>query len=294
MKTKLSPTEQINKKTAGLDQLALDKMVDLMYQESLAAAKCVISAKKEIAKAVQLVEEAHKKGNKTIFMGAGTSGRLGILEAVECPPTFSVDYNAFTGIIAGGNSAVYKSVEGAEDSVEQGAQDFLKTAKKGDILIGIAASGNTPYVQGALKAAKEKRYSTVLVACNDGANTKYADVFIYLPTGAEVVSGSTRLKAGTATKLALNMITTLAMVRCGKVYDNYMVDVNASNNKLRARAIRLVKIITASAEEEAEKITKQAKYNVKAAVVMIKKKTDYKKALALLKKHKGFLRKIIG
>ncbi len=294
MKTKLSPTEQINKNTTGLDRLDLDKMVDLMYQESLWAAKCVASAKKEIAKAVRLVEKAYKSGNKTIFMGAGTSGRLGILEAVECPPTFSVDYNAFTGIIAGGNTAIHKSVEGAEDSAEQGAKDFLKAAKKGDVLIGIAASGNTPYVQGALKAAKEKKYPTVLVACNDGANTKYADIFIYLPTGAEVVSGSTRLKAGTATKLALNMITTLAMVRCGKVYNNYMVDVNATNNKLRERAVRLVKIITCAAQEEAEKITKQAKYNVKAAVVMIKKNTDYKKALALLKKHKGFLRKIIG
>lgn len=293
MKSKLSPTEQINKNTGGLDRLSLDKMTTLMYKESLWAAQCVIKAKSAIAKAVDAVEKAYKKGNKTIFMGAGTSGRLGILEAAECPPTFSVSYDAFKGIIAGGNGAIHKAVEGAEDSAEQGANDFLREAKPGDILVGIAASGNTPYVQGALQAAKQKKYTTVLVACNDGANTKYADIFIYLPTGPEVISGSTRLKAGTATKLALNMITTLAMVRCGKVYKNYMVDVNASNSKLRLRAIRLVKIITGAEEQEAERVTKEACYNVKAAVVMIKKKVDYKKALALIKKHKGFLRKII-
>ncbi len=289
----LSPTEQINKNTANLDRLPINKMVDVMYKESIWAATCVNKAAPAIARAVKEVEAAYKRNSKIIFTGAGTSGRLGVLEAVECPPTFSVPFTLFTPLIAGGKKAIFKAVEGAEDNAELGAKDFLKAAKKGDILIGIAASGNTPYVQGALEAAKKAGHKTILVACNQNANRKNADIFVYLPTGAEVVSGSTRLKAGTATKIALNMITTLAMVRCGKVYKNYMVDVKASNLKLKARAARLICQITGVDEDTAQTLAKETKYNVKAAVVMVKLGIDQSEALALLKKHKGYLSKII-
>lgn len=292
-KKTLSPTEQINKNTANLDSLPVRKMVDVMYKESIWAATCVNKAAPAIAKAVAEVEKAYKSGNKIIFTGAGTSGRLGVLEAVECPPTFSVPFTLFTPLIAGGKGAIFKAVEGAEDNRELGAKDFLKAAKKGDLLIGIAASGNTPYVQGALAAAKKAGHTTILVACNKNADTSNTDIFVYLPTGAEVVSGSTRLKAGTATKIALNMITTLAMVRCGKVYKNYMVDVKASNLKLKARATRLIKQIADIEEEQAQALAEETNYNVKAAVIMAKRGVTKKQALDLLKKHKGYLSKII-
>ena len=292
-KNKLSPTEQINKNTSNLDTLPLNKMVEVMYKESITAATCVNKAAPAIAKAVKEVEAAYKRGSKIFFAGAGTSGRLGVLEAVECPPTFSVPFDLFNPLIAGGKSAIFKAVEGAEDSRELGAKDFLSEAKKGDILIGIAASGNTPYVQGALEAAKKAGHRTILVACNQNADTKNVNVFIYLPTGAEVISGSTRLKAGTATKIALNMITTLAMVRCGKVYKNYMVDVKATNNKLKARAIRLIGLASGISEEKAKALALETDYNVKASVVMAKLSVSKTQALALLKKHKGYLSKII-
>lgn len=293
IKQKLSPTEQINAKTAGIDTLPIKKMIELMYEESISAAACVNKAAPAIARAVKAVETAYKNDAKIIFAGAGTSGRLGVLEAVECPPTFSVPFDLFTPLIAGGKKAIFKAVEGAEDDRDLGALDFLNAAKKDDILIGIAASGNTPYVQGALAAAKGKKHTTVLVACNKNADTKNVDIFIYLPTGPEVISGSTRLKAGTATKIALNMITTLAMIRCGKVYKNYMVDVKASNLKLKARAVRLISTISEITQEEAQKLALETSYDVKAAIVMAKLKKSKAEALALLKKHKGYLSKII-
>lgn len=289
----LSTTEAINKNSADLDRLPVSKMIAVMHKENLAATQCVAKAAKQIEQAVKTVTAAIQNGCHVLFIGAGTSGRLGVLEAVECPPTFSVPYGLFKGIVAGGKKAVFKSVEKAEDDAAQGARDFLKSAKAGDVLIGIAASGNTPYVQGALKEARKKGHKTILVACNKNADKSYADIFICLDTGAEVVSGSTRLKAGTATKLALNMITTLSMVACGRVYKNYMVAVNASNAKLKKRAVRLISTITGMTEAAAQKLALKTNYDVKTAVVMGKLKTDIKQARALLNKHKGFLNKII-
>ncbi len=290
---KLSTTEAINKNSADLDRLPISKMIAVMHKENLAAAECVAKAAKQIEQAVKIVTKAIQAGCHILFTGAGTSGRLGVLEAVECPPTFSVPYGLFKGIVAGGRKAVFKSVENAEDDPAQGAKDFLKAAKAGDVLIGIAASGNTPYVQGALKEARSKGHTTILVACNKNADKSNADIFICLDTGAEVVSGSTRLKAGTATKLALNMITTLSMVSCGRVYKNYMVAVKATNAKLKKRAIRLISTITGISEAAAQKLAVETKYDVKTSVVMAKLKTDIKQARALLKKHKGYLNKII-
>ena len=179
-------------------------------------------------------------------MGAGTSGRLGILEAAELPPTFSTLPKDFKALIAGGNKAVFKAVEGAEDSSMQGSKDFLKNAKNVGALITIAASGNTPYIQGALKTAKQKKVPTILITSNKNASKENADIFIFLDSGPEFISGSTRLKAASAAKFALNMITTLAMAKCNKVYKNYMVDVKATNTKLKARAVRLISLVLKS------------------------------------------------
>lgn len=283
---KLSETEKINKNTATLSTLTLDKQIDLMNKENLRSVLCLKKAKKSLKQAISLIAKTYQTNKITLFMGAGTSGRLGILEAAELPPTFSTLPQEFKALIAGGNKAVFKAVEGAEDSFEQGCKDFLKNSKNVGALITIAASGNTPYIQGALKTAKRKKVSTILITSNRNANKGNADIFIFLDSGPEFISGSTRLKAASAAKFALNMITTLAMTRCNKVYKNYMVDVKATNTKLKARAVRLISLILEISQEKAEILAKQTDYKVKEAVLLGKGKKNYK---TLLKKYKGNL-----
>lgn len=290
MKFPFTETEALNKNSRNFDKLPLNKMAEIMCAENFVAAAAVQKAKKEIVKAVKLVEETVSSGGKIIFMGAGTSGRLGILEAAECPPTFNTPKNLFSAIIAGGNKAVFESVEGAEDNTVQGAKDFLKIAGKKDLLIGIASSGNTPYVLGALESAKKQGNKTVFITSNKLAKKHGATVTIYLNTGAEVISGSTRLKAGTAQKLVLNMLTTMAMARVGKIYKNYMVDLQAKNEKLKNRATRLIALAANISLENAKKYAQKTNFNVKEAVVMAKLKVDQKQAKEILKKHNGFLR----
>ena len=285
MKNQILPqTEAFNKQTQNFGFLSAGAMFGKMQKENLTAVKAVAKAKKQITAAAKLAAQTYLNKNKIIFLGAGTSGRLGILEAAECPPTFSVGYNDFKAIIAGGKKAVFKAAEGAEDNFGQGAKDFLKKAKQGDILIACAASGRTPYVLGALKAAKQNGNKTVFISCSNTADKTNAGIFIYLPTGAEVISGSTRLKAATATKCALNMITTMAMALCGKGYKNLMVDV---------KAVRLIAAAADTDENKAKQLALKSNYNVKAAVVMAKKNITLKQALNLLKKHKGFLDKVL-
>lgn len=283
---KLSETEKINKNTATLASLNLDKQIDLMNEENLRSVLCLKKAKKSLKQAVLLVAKTYLKNKTTLFMGAGTSGRLGILEAAELPPTFSTLPKEFKALIAGGNKAVFKAVEGAEDSADQGSKDFLKNIKNVGTLICIAASGNTPYIQGALKTAKQKKVPTILITSNKNALKDNANIFIFLDSGAEFISGSTRLKAASAAKFALNMITTLAMIKCNKVYKNYMVDVKATNTKLKARAIRLISLILNIPKEKAEVLAKKTNYKVKEAVLLGKGKKNYK---ILLAKHKGNL-----
>lgn len=290
MITLTTETEAINKKTQNFDKLPLNRMADLMCAENLAAVKAVKKAKKEIMAAVKLIEKTYFNDGKIIFMGAGTSGRLGILEAAECPPTFNTPKNLFTAIIAGGNKAVFNSVEGAEDNEKQGAKDFLKIASKKDLLITLASSGTTPYVLGALTAAKKQGNKTVFITSNKLAKKAGANITIYLNTGAEVISGSTRLKAGTAQKMVLNMLTTMAMARVGKIYKNYMVDLQAKNEKLKNRATRLIALSANITSEEAKKYALKTNFNVKEAVLMAKLKINKKEAQNLLKKYKGFLR----
>ena len=287
----LSETEKINKNTAYLSTLNLDKQIDLMNQENLRAVLCLKKAKKSLKQAVLLIAKTYQNKKTTLFMGAGTSGRLGILEAAELPPTFSTLPSEFKALIAGGNKAVFKAVEGAEDSCEQGSKEFLKNAKNVGALIAIAASGNTPYIQGALKTAKQKKVPTILITSNKNANKENADIFIFLDSGAEFISGSTRLKAATAAKLALNMITTLAMTKCNKVYKNYMVDVKATNNKLKARAVRLISLTLNIPEEKALVLAKKTNYKVKEAILLGKGKTNYK---TLLAKYKGNLEETLN
>jgi len=294
MQLPLTETEAINKNSQNFDKLPIKKMAEVMCAENFIATTAVQKAQKEIVKAVKLVEETYLSGGKIIFMGAGTSGRLGILEAAECPPTFNTPKNLFTAIIAGGKKAVFESVEGAEDNSKQGAKDFLEIAGKKDLLIGIASSGTTPYVLGALKAAKKHGNKTVLISSNKIAKKAGATVTIYLNTGAEVISGSTRLKAGTAQKLVLNMLTTMAMARVGKVYKNYMVDLQAKNEKLKNRATRLISLAANIDINEAKKYAHKTNFNVKEAIVMAKLKISQKQAKEILKKHKGFLRSALN
>ena len=290
MKLPLTETEALNKNSQNFDKLPINKMAEVMCAENFTVATAVQKAQKEIIKAVKLVEETYLNGGKIIFIGAGTSGRLGVLEAAECPPTFSTQKNLFTALIAGGKKAVFESVEGAEDNSKQGAKDFLQIAGKKDLLVGIASSGTTPYVLGALNAAKKRGNKTVFISSNKTAKNAGATVTIYLNTGAEVISGSTRLKAGTAQKLVLNMLTTMAMARVGKIYKNYMVDLQAKNEKLKNRATHLIALAANISLQDAKKYAQKTNYSVKEAAVMAKLKVNQKQAKEILKKHKGFLR----
>ena len=278
-----------------MDLLSARGLVEVINKEDAAAFRAVSCAKKEIAAAVEKTAKIFAGGGNIIFIGAGTSGRLGVLEAAECYPTFSLEPGRVVAVMAGGKNAVFKSKEGAEDDGEQGKKDILKVTKKGDIVFGISASGRAPYVNAALEAAKKIKAAAVLVTCNNVDIPKTAaDIIIYLPAGPEVLQGSTRMKAATATKMTLNIITTATMALCGKIYKNLMVDVRATNIKLLGRAERLVQTIAGADEKTAKKVLRETKYNVKTAVVMLKKNADKKTAEDLLKKQKGFLRKVLN
>lgn len=291
--TRLSPTEQINPRTQKLDALTPTQIARVINAEDFNAARAVKKANREIAAVTRLAANTFFANHKIFFVGAGTSGRLGILEAVECVPTFGTRPGQIKGIIAGGNKAVFRSQEGAEDNDKQGARDIQKQAGKDDLVIALSASGHTPYVIGALKKAQALGARTVLLSCNPHANTAYAQIHICLNTGAEVISGSTRMKAGTATKMALNAITTGAMVLCGKTFGNLMVDVEPTNQKLQARAKRLIGNLTQTDEKTAARLLKSARGHVKTAIVMHRKKLSYPQAQQRLKQARGFLRKVL-
>jgi len=289
----LIPTETRNPRTHDLDQAGAAGMIALINREDEQTVEAVKKASKQLEIAIKETVKRFTRGGKIIFIGAGTSGRLGILEAAECPPTFRTDPGRIIGIIAGGRNSIFKAREGAEDNAELGRKDILKEVKKGDIVFGITAGGRTPYVIAALDAAGKIGAYTNLITCNDNIDRKAARNIIYLASGPEVLQGSTRMKAGTATKMALNIITTSAMALCGKVYKNYMVDVKAGNKKLYDRAVRLVCAIAGATPEAAEHALKQVDYKVKNAVLMIKLNIDKDNAQTLLDKHHGRLRDII-
>ncbi len=284
-------TEKINPRTLHLDKCSPLEIVELILQEDRAIVEAVHKQKDSIAKAIELVVGRLKLGGRLFFIGAGTSGRLGVIEAAECPPTFGTDPSLIQAFIAGGRDAIWQSIEGAEDSRTE-AEGFLTEAglSKDDTVIGIAASASTPFVEGGLQYAKNLGSGSVLVTCNPSS---IAEVTIELLVGPEVVVGSTRMKAGTVTKMVLNMITTASMVQLGKTYGNLMVDVQPKSAKLRDRAKRIVMHIAEVSEEKAEELLEQSGWDVKASIVMEKKGLGLKDSKELLEKSNGFLREAL-
>ena len=261
-------TEARNPRSEALDTMSAEEIVRMINAEDATVAAAVKQAAPEIAKAIDIIAERMSRGGRLVYVGAGTSGRLGILDAVECPPTFSTDPSRVVGLIAGGDKAIRKAVEGAEDSPQQGARDLRELGLSADdTVVGIAASGRTPYVIGALDHARQVGAATIGFSCNaDAEQVRHADLNIITVTGPEVLSGSTRMKAGTATKMVLNMLSTGAMVRLGKTWSNLMVDVKASNEKLVVRARRMVQTVTACSAEEAEHWLDRCNGEVKTAI----------------------------
>ena len=284
-------TEQRNPNSMHVDSLSALEIVQLMNEEDkqvpLAIEKCL----PQIAQAVECIVAAFQQGGRLIYIGAGTSGRLGVLDASECPPTFGVSPEIVKGIIAGGERALRHPIEGAEDSKSQAVVDLqtIHFSSK-DVLVGIAASGRTPYVIGALEYAKSLGSVTVSIASNpNSVMANIVDIAIDTVVGPEVLTGSSRLKSGTAQKLVLNMLTTASMILMGKCYQNLMVDVQASNEKLKARAIRIVMQVTDCNKALAEDTLKQADQNAKLAIMMMLSGLDRAQAEALLEKHQGKL-----
>lgn len=280
-------TEAQNPESVRFSSMSIQEAVELMNREDANALKAVSQASAMIAKVIEKSTEALRKGGRIIYTGAGTSGRLGVLDAVECPPTFGVDYNTVIGLIAGGENAFVKAKEGAEDSKEQGAQALQEiNLKPEDIVIGVAASGRTPYVIGALEYAAKYGSPIAAVVCNpNSAIEKVCPDTIVLNTGPEVLSGSTRLKAGTATKMTLNMISTISMAQIGKVYKNYMVDVKMTNEKLVSRGRNMVCKVTGASMDQAIEALEKSSSQVKTAIIMLLGDVDADKARSLLQEN---------
>lgn len=291
------PTEQRNPRTQRIDIASSLDIVDLMNAEDASVAAVVAGEREKIARAIDVLVTAFKTGGRLIYVGAGTSGRLGVLDAAECPPTFGTPPSLVTGVIAGGYAALVKSAEGAEDDVNAGAAD-MDTAgvTNRDVVVGIAASGTTPYVRVALTRAQTLGARTILLTCGTPpkALMETCDAIINPVVGPEVLTGSTRLKAGTATKLVLNTLTTGAMIRLGKVYGNLMVDLMALSQKLHDRGERIVMECCAVGRAEARAAIERAGGSVKLAIVMVRKRVDAAEARRLLEAAAGFVRPVVG
>ena len=288
------PTERPDPRSRDLDRLSPIEIARLMNRADHQAVKAVARAAPAIGRAVELITRSFAAGGRLIFVGAGTSGRLGVLEAAECPPTFGIPRTLVQAVIAGGRRAVFRSAEGAEDDAAEGARQIRRRARVGDVVVGIAASGVTPFVKGGLGAARRRRAATVLVTCNPHVARRAAGVVIALAVGPEVLAGSTRLKAGTATKLTLNTLTTASFARLGKVYGNRMVDLRPRSAKLRARAQRLVRDIAGVGEAEAARLLRAAGDNAKLAIVMARLGVGPKQARRRLASASGSLRTLLG
>ncbi len=287
------PTERRHPRSRSLDQLSARQLATLMNREDAAVLRAVKRAVPQIAQAITRISDALSRGGRLLFVGAGTSGRLGVIEAAECPPTFHTPPSLVQAVMAGGRSAVFRSREGAEDDRGAGAREIRRRARRGDVVIGIAASGVTPFVGAALTAARRQGAETILVTCHP--NTPIAArIRIILPVGPELLTGSTRLKAGTATKLALNMLTLGAMVRLGKTYGNLMVDVKPSSRKLRARAVTLVRTLTGWPDARAARLLTRAGGRVKLTVLMARAGLRRADAARRLAKADGSLRTALG
>ena len=288
-------TEQDNPASREIDKLSSIEIVGLINQEDAKIASAVQEALPQIAQAVEAISEAIADGGRLFYIGAGTSGRLGILDAVECVPTFSTPPSLVQGIIAGGTTAFTQAVEGAEDEPERAERDLAqRRASAADVVCGIAASGRTPYVIGALQYARAIGAKTIAISCNSNSPIgELADIGIAVDVGPEVIAGSTRMKAGTAQKMILNMLSTASMIRLGKVYGNLMVDVKVTNRKLEERACRLVCQLTGVDESAARQLLSQSGHEVKTAVVMARLGVDFEEARRLLDSYDGQLREVL-
>jgi N-acetylmuramic acid 6-phosphate etherase len=288
-------TEQRNPASHNIDSLCALEIVQLMNREDAKVAEAVGLVAGEIAEAVETIADRIRQGGRLIYIGAGTSGRLGVLDATECPPTFSTPPGMVVGLIAGGHAALTRAVEGAEDHPEYAEEDLKAIGfSSRDVLVGIATSGRTPYVIGGLKYARQLQAFSVGLSCNDqSALAAECDVIIAPVVGPEVISGSTRLKAGTATKMVLNMLTTGAMVRLGKTYGNLMVDLRATNVKLTLRSKRIVAMLAGLSEEDAEQQLRRCGGELKTAVVAVRRGVSPEEARERLARADGHLRRAL-
>ena len=290
------PTEAINPASLAVDKAAVPDIIDMMVNEDRKVVAAVQREKERIAHGVEIVTQALRKGGRIILIGAGTSGRLGVVEASEIPPTFGTDPKLVQAIMAGGQEAVFRSKEGVEDNYEEGARSIgrLRLGKK-DVVIGVSASGMTPFVRGGLTRARKAGAKIIFVTCWPGSELQnFVDLQIAPAVGPEIIAGSTRLKAGTATKLVLNMLTTIAMVKLGKTYGNLMVDVQTGSEKLKDRARRILAIVTGLDYDAADAVLRRAKWNVKAAIIMQRADCTLPQALRRLKKAHDSVSEAIG
>jgi N-acetylmuramic acid 6-phosphate etherase len=286
------PTEAINPDTLAIDRIPTLDVIDLMVAEDRKVVAAVQRERVRIAHGIDIITAALKKGGRLFLVGAGTSGRLGILEAAEMPPTFGTAPALVQGIMAGGQEAVFRAREGVEDNFEEGAR--LRVSRR-DVVVGVSASGITQFVRGALTAARKKNARIIFVTCWPATELQnFVDLLIAPAVGPEVIAGSTRLKAGTATKLVLNMLTTISMIRMGKTYGNLMVDVQTGSEKLKDRARRILTMVTGVELDEANQLLRQAKWNVKAAIVMKQARLTYSQALRRLRKADDSIREVLG
>lgn len=290
------PTEAINPATLAIDKLSSADIVEGMLNEDRKMLAAVQREKERIAVGVDIIAQALRKNGRIIFVGAGTSGRLGVLESAEMPPTFGISADLVLAIMAGGKDALLNSREGVEDNHEEGARSMmrLKPGKK-DVVIGVSASGMTSFVRGALTRARRVGAKIIFVTCDPRTELQtFVDLTIAPAVGPEVIAGSTRLKAGTATKIVLNMLTTAAMVRIGKTYGNLMVDVQVGSEQRRDRARRIISIVTGLDDQDADRLLRRARWNVKAAIVMQKTGLTYVRAMSRLRAAHDFVRDAIG
>jgi N-acetylmuramic acid 6-phosphate etherase len=290
------PTEAINPETLGLDKLSPADIVEHMLHEDRKMLAAVQREKERIAVGIEILTSALRHNGRIVFVGAGTSGRLGVLESSEMPPTFGTKADLVQAVMAGGKDAMLTPREGVDDNYEEGARSInrLRPTNR-DVVIGVSASGMTQFVRGALTRARRAGAKIIFITCDPRTELQtFVDLTIAPGVGPEVIAGSTRLKAGTATKIVLNMLTTGAMVRIGKTYGNLMVDVQTGSEKRRRRAVRIVEIVTGVDEEAADKLLRSARWNVKAAIVMQKSGLKYAQAVARLRKSHDFVRDAIG
>jgi N-acetylmuramic acid 6-phosphate etherase len=290
------PTEAINLISLAVDKTAVPEIIDMIINEDRKVVAAVQKEKQRIAHGVEIITQSLRKGGRVIFVGAGTSGRLGVVEASEMPPTFGTSPTLVQAIMAGGQEAVFRAKEGVEDNYEEGARSIgrLRLGKK-DVVIGVSASGMTPFVRGALTRARKSGAKIIFVTCWPGSELQnFVDLQIAPAVGPEIIAGSTRLKAGTATKLVLNMLTTIAMIKLGKTYGNLMVDVQTGSEKLKDRARRILGLVTGIDYDAADALLKRAKWNVKAAIIMQRADLTLPQALRRLKKAHDSVREAIG